>query len=61
MVDTDSTASMAGKTTLPPKVVNALSTDQFYAYDRRWVIIHGKVDDDDVMYLKVGPIVYSSG
>ena len=43
---------------LPFYVVDDLSTDQYCAYRLRWAIINGSVSDD-LLYLEVGPIVYS--
>ena len=43
---------------LPEQVVSDLSTDQFYACNICWALIHGNVDDD-LAYLEVGPIVHS--
>ena len=43
---------------LPEQVVSDLSTDQVYAYNIYWELMHEKVDDD-LAYLEVGPIVHS--
>ena len=43
---------------LPTHVVNDWSTDQFYACRIYWAIINREIKDD-LLYLEVGPIVYS--